>query len=161
MYYLNYFFTFSILGHVLESFFYKNGESGILYGFWTPVYGIGVVLILIIEKVLDKYNIKGLHKAVLLFITSATVLSLIEASGGYLIKWVLHKELWNYTHYKFNIGRYAAVEMGLIWGGASILFVYIIKPLFNKIISKIPKFLTYICSLLFIIDFILTIATKH
>lgn len=161
MYYLNYFFTFSILGHILESFFYKNGESGILYGWWTPVYGFGVVIILMVEKFLNKYRVEGFSKAFFIFTLNAIILSLIEAIGGYLIKWVLHTELWNYTDYRFNIGRYTAVEMGLLWGGASILFVYVIKPLVHKIISKIPKYLTYICTLLFIIDFIVTIITKH
>ena len=47
MYYINNFFMYSILGHIFESIIYLfcEGESGILYGPWTPVYGIGVVII--------------------------------------------------------------------------------------------------------------------
>ena len=49
MYYLNYFFIFSIFGHLFETllfkFMNKNLKSGFLYGYWTPVYGLGVVLI--------------------------------------------------------------------------------------------------------------------
>ena len=58
MYYLNYFFIFSILGHLIETIIFKffdwNLESGFLYGYWTPVYGVGVVLIIIISNYLFK-----------------------------------------------------------------------------------------------------------
>lgn len=61
MYYLNCFFIYSILGHVLEtiiSLITKNGfKSGFLYGWWTPVYGIGAITILFISK----YLFKNLH----------------------------------------------------------------------------------------------------
>ena len=44
-YYLNYFFIFSIIGHLIESLlvliFDWNFKSGYLYGYWTPVYGLG------------------------------------------------------------------------------------------------------------------------
>ena len=50
MYYYNIFFLFSILGHFIENFFYPSKDSGILFGYWTPIYGVGVVIILIIYK---------------------------------------------------------------------------------------------------------------
>ena len=46
-YYLNYFFLFSIFGHFIEGFFYSDGDSGILNGYWTPIYGLGVIVIII------------------------------------------------------------------------------------------------------------------
>ena len=54
MYYINYFFILSIFGHILESFVYKNKSSGILFGWWTPIYGIGTLIILLIHKYIDK-----------------------------------------------------------------------------------------------------------
>lgn len=33
MYYFNYFFIMSIIGHFIESFFYTNNDSGILFGY--------------------------------------------------------------------------------------------------------------------------------
>ena len=58
MYYINSFFIYSILGHFIEGFFYTNSDSGILFGYWTPVYGIGVVSILLIYDFLDKSSVK-------------------------------------------------------------------------------------------------------
>ena len=57
MYYLNIFFIFSILGHIIENFVYVHVDSGILYGYWTPIYGLGVLLIITIKLSLEKWKI--------------------------------------------------------------------------------------------------------
>ncbi|MBQ9072644.1 MAG: putative ABC transporter permease [Bacilli bacterium] len=160
MYYLNYFFLMSIFGHFIESFFYSSGDSGILLGYWTPIYGIGTVIILLINKWVSKFKTNKWIKILLLFVLSAIILALIESLGGYLIKWIFDKELWDYSNHKFNIGNYTSLEMSLIWGLSSLLLIYFIKTLIDKFINKIPKFLTYILSFLFIIDCIATIFIK-
>ena len=58
MYYINYFFIMSILGHLIESTFFSNNGSGILYSYWTPIYGIETIVILIIYKYVNKLNLK-------------------------------------------------------------------------------------------------------
>ena len=59
MYYLNLFFVYSILGFLFESTVVRllssDYQSGFVYGFWTPVYGIGVVIIILIYKFLSRY----------------------------------------------------------------------------------------------------------
>ena len=160
MYYLNYFFIFSIIGHIIESFIYYNGNSGILLGWWTPIYGIGVVIILLINNLISKIKTNKIIRILILFIMSAILLSIIEAIGGYLIEWIFNYSFWDYSDYKFNIGKYTALEMGIIWGLCSII-VYFIKPFFDKIISKIPKYFTYILIILFILDLFFTIIIKH
>jgi len=96
-----------------------------------------------------------------LFLSCSIILSIIEAIGGYLIEYLFHITIWDYSNYKFNIGKYAALEMSLIWGLSSILVVYFLKPFIDKIIGKIPKYLTYILIILFILDLFLTIIIKH
>jgi len=160
MYYINYFFIFSILGHFIECFFYSNGESGILLGYWTPIYGIGTIIILFINRFIDKFKINKIFKIVTLFFMSAIILAVIEAIGGYLIKWIFNTELWDYSNHKFNIGKYTSLEMSLIWGLSSILLIYFIKPIVDKFVNKIPKFLSYVLIILLIVDLITTIITK-
>ena len=158
---MNYFFIFSIIGHIIESLIYSNGDSGILLGWWTPIYGIGVVIILLINNLINKIKTNRFIKAFLLFITTAILLSIIEAIGGYLIEWIFNYTFWDYSDYKFNIGKYTALEMGIIWGLCSITIIYFIKPFLDKIISKIPKYFTYILTILFILDLFFTIIVKH
>lgn len=160
MYYINYFFIMSILGHFMESFFYSNGDSGILLGYWTPIYGIGTIIILLIHKYIDRFKLNKILKVFVLFLSCSIVLALMEALGGYLIKWIFNKELWDYSNHRFNIGKYTSLEMSLLWGLSSILLIYFIKPFIDKIISKIPKYLTYILIILFIIDCLSTIIIK-
>jgi len=162
MYYINYFFIFSIIGHFIETVFVPNFNSGILYGWWTPVYGFGIILILLIEKLINKINLKGklIFKILITYLTAMILLSLIELLGGYLIKIVFNEELWNYEKHKFNIGPYISLEMANMWGIASILVIYVLKPIFDKIEKLIPKYLTYSLIILFIGDVVLTFFFK-
>ena len=73
---------------------------------------------------------------------------------------IFDTELWNYEKHKFNIGPYISLETANMWGIASILVLYVIKPIINKIEKHIPKFITYILILLFSIDVIATIILK-
>lgn len=161
MYYMNYFFIFSILGHILESFVYQNGESGILFGWWTPIYGLGVIIILLLNKyIFEKLSSNKYIKLLLIFSISSICLSLIEAIGGYLIEWIFHTTFWNYSYLKFHIGKYIALEMAIIWGLGSIFILYFLKPLLDKIIRKIPKFFPYTLLIIFILDLFLTFIAK-
>ncbi len=162
MYYINYFFIFAIIGHFIETVFIPNFNSGILYGWWTPVYGFGAVLILITGKVINKinWNKKIILKVIATYFCSMILLSLIELFGGYLIKIVFNKELWNYEHHRFNIGHYISLEIANIWGISSILVLYVLKPIFDKFVNKIPNIVTYILIFLFITDNILTLILK-
>ncbi len=161
MYYVNYFFIFSILGHFIETFFYSNGESGILISYWTPIYGIGVIIILLINKFIEKLKVNKFIKIILLFFICSIGLAVIEFIGGCLIKWIFHTELWDYSNHKLNIGKYTSIEMSLIWGMSGILVIYFLKPLIDKIVYKIPKILSYMLITLFVIDLFLTLLTKH
>lgn len=162
MYYINYFFLYAIIGHLIETVFVKNFTSGILYGYWTPVYGFGVVLILLIGKLIDRFNLKDktIFKIFTTYIIAMILLSLIELLGGYLIKFIFNKELWNYNNHKFNLGPYISLEMANIWGIASIILLYILKPVSDKLVKKIPKIITYILLFLFSIDVTVTTLFK-
>lgn len=159
-YYVNIFFLFSIIGHFLETTLNPSYDSGILFGYWTPIYGIGVILIIMINIFLKKYiNVsKWLYPAIL-FITSGIILSLIEMIGGYLIQLIFHRVFWNYKYHSFNIGLYTSLEMACIWGLSSLVVIYLIKPIVDKFIFKIPRFISLILVFLFIVDVLYKIST--
>ena len=160
MNYLNIFFIFSILGHMIESILTSNYTSGILYGYWTPIYGIGVIIILLLNQTLKKMVEKPWIRLVLLFFSSAVILSIMEYVGGYLIQNFFHQVFWNYSKHKGNIGLYTSLEMSLIWGISSIFVAFFIDPLCQKYSQKIPNFISYILLILFIIDCLITINNK-
>ncbi len=164
MYYLNLFFVYSILGFLFESTVVRllssDYQSGFVYGFWTPVYGIGVVIIILIYKFLSRYVKKEYIKTILLFLLSAVILSIIEFIGGILIENIFNKIYWNYEGFRYNIGKYISLETACIWGIGSVFIVYLINPLIDKLVVKIPKVVTYILTFLFIVDLVITFIVK-
>jgi len=157
MYYLNTFFAFSILGHILESILMPHISSGIMFGPWTPIYGIGVIFILLINKFLSKRKIPTPYYPIFVFITSAVILSTIEFIGGYLIEILFGRTFWDYSNEPLHIGKYASLKMALIWGVSALVVTYILKPLIDRYIEKIPKLITYVLAFIFTIDTILTL----
>ncbi len=160
-YYFNCFFVYSILGFLLESFIYfvngYSGNSGIFYGPWTPVYGFGAIIIIVVTKLIFQ-NIKGkrLLKLFSVFLIVTVLLSVIEFLGGNLIEYLFHTVFWDYSSHKYHLGKYVALDMSLLWGAMSVFFIYCIQPWMNKFIRKIPYFVTCILITGFVIDIICT-----
>lgn len=154
MYYINVFFLYAILGHLMETTLVPTFNSGILFGWWTPVYGVGAVLIILIGKLIDKIPLEGkrICKVIITYVISMVVLSLIEVMGGYLIEFIFKEVFWNYEDHHFNIGPYISLEMANIWGIASIFLLYILKPITDFIVKKIPSYITWILIIIFCID---------
>lgn len=161
MYYINCFLVYSFIGFLFENVVSKitgnNFESGILYGPFTPIYGIGVILIL----VLSKHFFLNLHlprwkETIIVFFLLIIVLTFIEWIGGVLIEWLFGVTFWNYEKFKFHIGKYIALEISLAWGFLSLLLIYVIHPFLDDIIKKIPNFVTWSFVILIILDFICT-----
>lgn len=165
MYYFNCFWIYSTIGFLLETICYNifnwSGESGILYGPWTPLYGFGAIIIILTTKFTFR-NFKGNKylKLFLVFLFNFIFLSLIELVGGLLIEKLFSITWWDYSSHKYHIGKYICLDMSLIWGLSSIVLIYIIKPLMDKIIKKIPAFIGIIMTLIISIDFIITIINK-
>lgn len=160
-YYINAFLIYSIIGFIIETtlktFFFKNMNNGIMYGPWIPVYGLGVVLIIFIMRlVFNRIKVKRGIKIFLVFLISMIVLTIIELLGGILIEEIFNKVFWDYSDLKFHLGHYIALEISLIWGIMSLVVIYLIKPIIDKIIKKIPSIITYLVLFIFIVDAIIT-----
>ncbi len=164
MYLINNFFIFSIMGHIFESimfiFLNSNNNSGILIGPITPVYGFGIVLIILINKIIDKFNLNIIAKIIISFLLYTIILSFIEFIGGVIIEKLFNKVFWDYTNHKFNWGHYISLEMALLWGIVSSLYLFVFKRLFDKLIKKIPNYVTYFFMILFLSDLIATLIIK-
>lgn len=159
-YYLNMFLIGSMIGFVWEnslSIIFPSVESGILYGPWVPIYGFGVCIIIFIERlVFNRFKVSRLLKMFFMTLLIMLIVTGLEFLGGILIKEFLHKSLWDYSKFKFNIGKYICLEITLLWGVMSLLFVYIVKPIIEKFIYKIPRWVSILVFAILIIDFIIT-----
>ncbi len=161
MYYINIFFIFSFIGflfeNVLNIFTNDTFNSGILYGPWTFIYGIGALLIVVVNKFLNQYRLKKVKEIILFYLIVTILMTLVEFSGGMLIENIFHRVYWDYTNMRFNYGKYICLEVSLVWGLMATLINYLVLPLINKFEKKIPWFITIIFVILFIIDIVFTL----
>lgn len=162
MYYINSFFIYSFFGFLFESIvsiIAKNSfSSGILYGPITPIYGIGVIIIIVVSK----YLFKNLHmprwvETIIAFFILIFLLTFIEWIGGIAIERIFGVVFWDYSDSKYNWGPYISLEISLFWGIASVILIYIIKPLIDNIVKNIPRRVTLIFILLFMADLVFSI----
>jgi len=160
-YYINNFLIYAVFGFIIESImkylFNPSMNNGSLYGPWIPVYGLGVCLIIFIMRlVFNRIKVNRFFKILLVFFISIIILTLLELIGGHLIEFITGKVFWDYSKLKFNIGHYIALEISLIWGIMSLVIIYIIKPLTDKLIKRIPSTITYLVLFIFLIDLVIS-----
>ena len=160
LYYVKCFFVYAVLGYFFESavslLWGHEFDSGIFYGPITPIYGIGIVMVIMIHKYISKFNFKKWKEVLILFLCFFIGITILEQLGGMLIEFLFDKVFWNYSRFRFNWGPYIALEISTAWGLLSLGIVYFLKPLVDKLIKIIPKFIVYILIVLFIINIVFT-----
>ena len=148
----------------MESTLYKNTTlkaSGVLRGPLTLVYGVGGILLILVDKyIIDKIKIRKILKIIISFFIYAIVLTLVELICGYLCNLIFGIDMWNYTNKEYNIGKYICLEYIPIWGLLGLIISNIVKPFVDKIIKLIPKEATYFFYFIFTLDFIITLLTR-
>lgn len=163
MFYLNSFLIFSILGWCYEMTFHcLEGKirQNILFGPWMPIYGFGILLVELIYQSLKKLKINGKKRLVYTFLLSVFLLTCLEEIGGLLIEIIFHTSFWNYESLPLSIGPYINIFISLLWGILGLIFIYIIEPILTPWIKKIPKSVSIILFLLFLLDNIISIFLK-
>ncbi|ACD22631.1 putative ABC transporter permease [Clostridium cagae] len=160
LYDLVYFFMiYSFLGWCVEVIYaYKNNNyfinRGFLYGPFCPIYGFGIVFMLVsLHKFIDNL--------LLLFIFATLLTSLIEYLTGFILERVFKSKWWDYTDDAFNLHGRICLGFSLLWGAASVIVIKVIHPMIKYLIDKLPTtietYVFYIIVIYFLIDFVLTI----
>ena len=154
-----YFALYSFLGWVMETCYCSIKERrlvprGFLYGPVCPIYGGGVVLMLLFFTPL-KDNLA------LFYIVSVVVMT----SWEYLVAWLLetttHVKYWDYSNYKFNIKGRVCLWVALVWGVLSYVVIFWIQPQVDRLYDLIPYRVHFVLAgvilVLFLVDAAMTI----
>jgi len=149
----------------MESTLYKivgaNKHSGIFYGPMTVVYGVGIISIELLNTYFfQKIETNKIVKIIIEFITLTITLSIIEFLGGNILNFLFDIDMWDYSEYSTNLGKYICLEISLIWGILGVVYIYIFKKFTDKIIKQISKKETYFFLIIFIIDTLLVLIAK-
>ena len=153
--YFIYFILYSNIGWLyevfLETVIYRWGFSnrGTLTGPVCVIYGFGALLIIFL---FDKFNnrkikFKGIKiTPILVFLASAATATVVELAGSYIMEFTKGSWDWNYERFAFNFQGRIALNPSIRFGIGATVFLYIIHPLFKKLIKKIGKKHTRILS---------------
>ena len=161
--YLFYFFICSVIGWLYEVFFgmviwkqpFEN--RGVLFGPWLPVYGFGAVLIIAIfgRFVEGKSIKKKIFLIPLIFIGVFLLTSFVELITSYICEWTSGSWPWDYTMFKYTLDDRVALVTSCVFGVGGLIFVYVLKPLVDKLISKFNEKTLNIISTIIVITLII------
>lgn len=146
------FFVFSIFGHYIEV-----AWAIVLQVFcgsrWFPVladilplaapYGLGAVaLILFVWPLMKKYN----HYPIRIFALSVFVTGVVEFLCALLLVILYGKNyFWDYSNKFLNLFGFICLQNCLLFGIASMLFLYFVYPHFQKFSGKFSRRQVSVC----------------
>ena len=126
---------------------HKFVNRGFLIGPICPIYGFGVLLIILLVG-----NSKSDLLAV--FLKSILVCSVLEYFTSYFMEKLFHARWWDYSKNKSNINGRICLETMLPFGILSTIVIYVVHPLVIKFVSLFSNTLLIILTILFGILFI-------
>ena len=154
-----YFCIYAMLGWCVEVCFCtvntgKFVNRGFLNGPVCPIYGFGMVIILLVLTPLaDRFLV--------LYIGAVLLTSALELVTGFVLKKLFHTTWWDYSDVPFNIGGYICLKFSLMWGIGGVAVIKGLHPVVEKIVGLMPHTLGIIAlcfiTVLFACDLIVTI----
>lgn len=149
VYYLAlYFIIFSFMGWIMETSRCSYAEKkfinrGFLNGPICPIYGTGMVIIIIC--------IDGLKDNIFaLFFGGLILASVLEYVVAALLEGLFKAKWWDYSTKKFNIKGRVALSISLCWGGLCVVMMKWVVPFLTEIISKLDPVKTNIVIYMFV-----------
>lgn len=137
-----FFFFYSFVGWVMETCYCsvlarKYVARGFLYGPICPIYGVGVLLMILFFKPLT-------GNPILFYITAVVVMSAWEYFVGWLLETTTHVKYWDYSNVRFNLQGRICLPISLTWGVLSYIVIYWIHPRTESLFAGIAPWLSHV-----------------
>ena len=137
-----YFFFYSFLGWVMETCYCSILERrlvprGFLYGPICPIYGVGVLLMILFFRPLAQ-------NVFLFYVTAVVVMSAWEYLVGWLLEVTTHTKYWDYSSIRFNLHGRICLPISLTWGALSYVIIFLIHPHTEQLFSRIAPWLVHV-----------------
>ena len=161
---------YAVLGWCYEVFLevvvYKWGfhNRGEMFGPYCPIYGVGALLFLLcFGWLMKKKDVKWLNivKPLLIFLGCMAMATAVELAATYILEYTKGSWPWQtYARYKYNFQARIALNTSVRFGLGGLLFMYIVQPFFDRLLSKPKKKTLNIIAIevlaIVLADFILT-----
>ncbi|MDD4849188.1 MAG: hypothetical protein PHO10_00660 [Gemmiger sp.] len=134
--YLLFFFLYSAMGWVGEVAFAALTEHqlvnrGFLNGPLCPLYGSGMVLLLLLLG-------PWMHNPFVVFFGGMLITTGVELLTGLIMFHLFQMRWWDYSMYKYNLGGYICLRFTLYWGVGSVVLVMMVQPIVAAFTAAIP-----------------------
>lgn len=131
-------------------------NRGFLNGPYCPIYGIGVLTVIVILTPLKR-------NLLLLYVGSFLLTSILEFLTGFILEKVFHNKWWDYSDKPYNIKGYVCLKFSIFWGFACTFIMLIIHPVIYTFIRYFPEkpgiVLLVIILCVFVTDCVVSVAT--
>ena len=134
-----------VLGFIMHKKFINRG---FLMGPYCPIYGCGMMLIVILLK-------NYLEEPLVLFILSMVICLVLEYVTSYLMELIFKARWWDYSDKKFNINGRVCLEYALLFGIGGTLIMYVVHPFVMNIVSKFSGIVLLIVGFILLVGFII------
>ena len=129
----------SIIGYIVEMIValvqkgHLESRQGVIYGPFTPVYGVGIVIYyLCFSKIKTRQKSK-------IFLISMLIGGIIEYLCSFLQEKIFGTVSWDYSNWILNINGRTTLIHCTYWGLAGLLYISLIEPIIPKIEEVIEK----------------------
>ncbi len=129
----------SIIGYIFEMIvaLFQNGyfesRKGIIYGPFTPVYGVGAVIYYLI---LNHINVKSKFKV---FLVTAVLGGIVEYMCSLLQEKIFGTISWDYSELLFNLNGRTSLLHCTYWGIAGVIYIVYLDPFLEKLKNKVNQ----------------------
>lgn len=134
-----FFVIYSIAGWIIEVVFHAVVKGvivnrGFLNGPVCPVYGFGMISVILI------YNLIGSDNTFVVFLEGVVFTTLIELIAGFILDKCFHARWWDYSKMPLNLNGYICAGFSLIWGLAVVFVVKLVHVfIYNVTSGLIPE----------------------
>lgn len=134
---------------------YIESRSGLVYGPFNMLYGIGAV---VLTATLYRFRNKGKWIS---FLGGFVVGSVVEYACSWFQEMVFGSVSWDYSRMPYNLNGRICLLYSIFWGVLGLVWVKSIYPMMAKLILKIPnrvgKVLTWALTVFFVFNCVVTV----
>ena len=156
--YITLFFIYSVVGWIIEVTLtlitdHKFVNRGFLIGPYTPIYGVGMIgLIICLSKI---------HNIFLLFLVTFILCTALEFFTSLILEKLFKLKWWDYKQFTFNFKGRVCLETMIPFTIAGVLIVEYVNPLIVRLINKVPLKILIIIDLILLTIFIIDVIISN
>ena len=154
----------SVLGLIIEVIYHMavvdpgvyQDRAGMLYGPFSPIYGVGAVLMTV---ALNRFHDKN---PIIIFLVSAVIGGAFEFFVSWFMETAFGITAWDYTGTFLSIGGRTNGMFMCMWGFLGLMWIKFALPIMLKIVNKIPwnwrYGVTVVCAAFMVFNAVMTLA---